>query len=71
MGYSPWGRKESDMTKLRVIHTITHESLLEHFPKSDRPASASILAVMRKSLAWKALGSTAGWYAWLNRSSLY
>ena len=71
MGYSPWGHKESDTTKLRVIHTITHESLLEHLPKSDRPASASTLAVMQKSLAWKALGSTAGWYAWLNRSSLY
>ena len=49
------GVVESDPTKLRVIHTITHQSLLEHFPKSDWPASASTLAVMGKSLAWKAL----------------
>ena len=55
MGYSPWGRKELDMTKHTVIH------LLSSFQNSGSVASSSLLPVLLSLVPFKTISLLSLW----------
>ena len=55
VGYSPWGRKELDMTKHTVIH------LLSSFQNSGSVASSSLLPVLLSLVPFKTISLLSLW----------